>query len=111
MWRSLSSRSLLCLPVTEALMTVNRRLNVRGGPHRRLSHHRRGRTWAPVSDYRQECGGRLVADRRNGRPGWVPGELVELVNAGNVQVVARFPIPPLLPATEAVVTFSRRMNV
>ena len=47
----------------------------------------------------------------DGRTGWVYDDLVQLVNEGSVQVVARFPLPPLLPATEAVLTFSRRMNV
>ena len=99
------------LPVTEALMTVNRRLNVRGGPH---SGYPIIGAAVPGRQYlitgRNAAGDWWQIDD-NGRPGWVHGGLVELVNAGNVQVVARFPIPPLLPATEAVLTFSRRMNV
>ena len=99
------------LPVTEALMTVNRRLNVRGGPH---SGYPIIGAAVPGRQYlitgRNAAGDWWRIDE-NGRPGWVHGGLVELVNAGNVQVVARFPIPPLLPATEAVLTFSRRMNV
>ena len=99
------------LPVTEALMTVNRRLNVRGGPH---SGYPIIGTVVPGRQYlitgRNAAGDWWQIDE-DGQPGWVHGELVELVNAGNVQVKARFPIPPLLPATEAVLTFSRRMNV
>ena len=99
------------LPVTEALMTVNRRLNVRGGPH---SGYPVIGAAVPGRQYlitgRNAAGDWWRIDE-NGRPGWVHDGLVELVNAGNVQVVARFPIPPLLPATEAVLTFSRRMNV
>ena len=52
------------LPVTVAVMTVNRGMNVPRRPRHQLPRHRRGRTWASVSDHGQECGGRLVADRR-----------------------------------------------
>ena len=99
------------LPVTEAMMAVNRRMNVRGGPHN--SYPIIGEA-LPGHQYLitgKNAGGDWWQIDDNGRPGWVYGDLVELVNAGSVQVVARFPLPPLLPATEAVLTFSRRMNV
>ncbi len=99
------------LPVTEALMTVNRPLNVRVGPD--SSYPIVGET---VPGRRYLITGRNAAGDwwqidEDGRIGWVYGELAELVNAGNVQVVVRYPLPPLLPATEAVLTFNRRMNV
>ncbi len=99
------------LPVTEAAMSVNRRANLRAGPDN--SHPIVGEV-VPGRQYlitgRNMAGDWWRIDD-NGRPGWVYDDLVELVNEGSVQIVARFPLPPLLPATEAVLTFSRRMNV
>ena len=99
------------LPVSEAMMTVNRGINVRGGPDSSYPV-----TGAAVPGRQYPITGKNAAGNwwridDDGRPGWVFGELVTPVNAGSVQVVARFPLPPLLPATEAVLTFSRRMNV
>ena len=99
------------LPVTEPMMTVNRRMNVRGGPH---GGYPIIGAALPGSQYLitgKNAAGDWWQIDEDGRPGWVYGDLVELVNAGSVQVVARFPLPPLLPATETVLTFSRRMNV
>ena len=99
------------LPVTEAMMTVNRRMNVRGGPHSSypiIGEALPGRQYLITG---KNAAGDWWQIDEDGRPGWVYGDLVELVNAGSVQVVARFPLPPLLPATETVLTFSRRMNV
>ena len=92
-------------------MTLNERLKRRGGRQGRIHSWQQPDPGSSIS-----ITGRIARPDwwqidEDGRPGWVHGELVELVNAGNVQVKARFPIPPLLPATEAVVTFSRRMNV
>lgn len=99
------------LPVTEALMSVNRRANLRAGPDNSypiVGEVVPGRQY-PITG-RNAAGDWWRIDD-DGRPGWIYDELVELVNEGSVQIVARFPLPPLLPATEAVLTFSRRMNV
>ena len=99
------------LPVTEAAMTVNRRANLRAGPDNSypiIGEVEPGRQY-PITG-RNMAGDWWRIDE-NGRPGWIYDDLVELVNEGSVQIVARFPLPPLLPATEAVLTFSRRMNV
>ncbi len=99
------------LPVTAAVMTVNRGMNVRGGPDTSypvIGAAVPGRQY-PITG--KNAAGDWWRIDENGRPGWVFGELVTLANAGSVQVVARFPLPPLLPATEAVVAFSHRMNV
>ena len=99
------------LQVTEAVMKINWRMNVRGGPH--IGYPIIGSA-VPGQQYpitgKNSAGSWWRIDH-NGQPGWVFGELVTPVNAGSVQVVARFPLPPLLPDTEAVLTFSRRMNV
>lgn len=99
------------LPVTEALMSVNRRANMRAGPDN--SYPIVGEV-VPGRQYmitgRNAAGDWWRIDE-DGRPGWIYDDLVELVNEGSVRIVARFPLPPLLPATEAVLTFSRRMNV
>ena len=99
------------LPVTKAMMTVNRRANLRAGPDN--SYPVIGEV-VPGRQY-LITGKNMVGDwwriDEDGRPGWIYDDLVDLVNAGSVQVVARFPLPPLLPATEAELTFSRRMNV
>ena len=99
------------LQVTEAVMTIIWRMNVRGGPD--IGYPIIG-TAVPGQQYpitgKNSAGDWWRIDD-DGRPGWVFGELVTLVKAGSVQVVARFPLPPLLPATEAALTFSRRMNV
>ena len=99
------------LPVTEAAMTVNRPANLRAGPDN--SYPIVGEV-VPGRQY-QITGRNMAGDwwriDNDGRPGWLYDDLVELVKAGSVQVVVRFPLPPLLPATQAVLTFSRRMNV
>ena len=99
------------LPVTAAVMMVNHVMNVRGGPD--TSYPVIG---AAIPGRQYPITGRNAAGdwwriEDNGQPGWVFGGLATLANAGSVQVVARFPLPPLLPATEAVVTFSHHMNV
>ncbi len=99
------------LPVTEAAMTVNRRANLRAGPDNSypiVGEVEPGRQYLITG--RNMAGDWWRIDE-DGRPGWVYDDLVELVNEGSVQIVARFPLPPLLPATQAVLTFSRRMNV
>ena len=99
------------LPVTEALMTVNRALNVRAGPDN--SYPIVGET-VPGHSYLitgKNADGDWWRIDEDGQIGWVQSELVELVNAGSVRVVVRYPLPPLLPANEAVLTFNRRMNV
>ena len=99
------------LPVTEALMTVNRRANLRAGPDNSypiIGEVVPGRQYLITG--RNAAGDWWRIDE-DGQPGWIFDDLVELVNEGSVQIVARFPLPPLLPATEAVLTFSRRMNV
>ena len=99
------------LPVTEAAMTVNRRANLRAGPDNSypiIGEVVPGRQYLITG--RNMAGDWWRIDEDN-RTGWVYDDLVQLVNEGSVQVVARFPLPPLLPATEAVLTFSRRMNV
>ncbi len=99
------------LPVTEAAMMVNRPANLRAGPDN--SYPIVGEV-VPGRQY-QITGRNMAGDwwriDDDGRPGWVYDDLVELVKAGSVQIVARFPLPPLLPAAQAVLTFSRRMNV
>lgn len=99
------------LPVTEALISVNRQANLRAGPDHSypiVGEVVPGRQYLITG---RNAGGDWWQIDEDGQPGWIYDDLVELVNEDSVQVVARFPLPPLLPATEAMLTFSRRMNV
>lgn len=99
------------LPVTVAMMTANLGMNVRGGPHNSYPIVGTAEPGHPYPIIGKSAAGDWWRIEYDGQSGWVHGGLVRAVNAGSVEVVARFPLPPLLPATEAVLTFSRRMNV
>ena len=99
------------LQIAEAMITVNWGMNVRGGPD--ISYPIIGSA-SPGQQYtitgKNSAGDWWQIDH-DGRPGWVFGDLVTPVNPGSVPVVTGFPLPPLLPDTEAELTFSRSMNV
>ena len=99
------------LPVMEAMVTINWHTNVRSGPD---TSYPIVDTAAPGQQYPvtgKNAAGDWWRIDNGGQPGWVFGELVTPVNAASVQEVVRFPLPPPLSATEAMVTINSRMNI